>query len=52
MICKSISHYWLIEQLGQGGMCKVFLADDISLGRKVAIKVPPEAFSGGSERLA
>ncbi|MBN2317893.1 MAG: protein kinase, partial [Acidobacteria bacterium] len=43
MIGKSLAHYEIISQLGQGGMGEVFLASDTSLDRKVAIKFLPDS---------
>jgi serine/threonine-protein kinase len=37
--------YRFIEKIGQGGMAKVFLAEDVSLHRKVAIKVLGERYA-------
>ena len=52
MIGTSLSHYRITEKLGQGGMGKVYRAEDTNLSRQVAIKVLPDVFAHDAERLA
>jgi Tol biopolymer transport system component len=52
MIGKTLGHYRVGEQLGRGGMGEVYLADDLNLNRKVALKFLPEAFAADPERMA
>jgi serine/threonine protein kinase len=46
-----LGRYEIRSQLGVGGMGEVYLAQDTKLGRKVALKVLPAAFSEDAERL-
>ena len=45
------SRYSVISSLGAGGMGEVFLAEDKQLGRKVALKTLPAAFTNDKDRL-
>jgi serine/threonine-protein kinase len=51
LVGHSMSHYQVLSLLGAGGMGEVYLAQDMSLGRKVALKLLPPAFTRDQERL-
>jgi eukaryotic-like serine/threonine-protein kinase len=52
MIGSKLGHYEITTHLGSGGMGDVYQATDTKLGRSVAIKFLPEAFSHDTERVA
>src|SRR4029077_5815176 len=52
MIGTKLAHYEITTHLGSGGMGEVYQATDTKLGRSVAIKFLPDAFSHDTERVA
>ncbi len=51
MIGQTVSHYRIIERLGQGGMGVVYLAEDTVLGRRVAIKTLTDTTGPGNQHF-
>ena len=51
-IGQTLSHFKILEKIGAGGMGTVFLAEDLTLDRKVALKFLPDAFTSDPERMA
>jgi TolB-like protein len=51
LVGQTIGHYKISESIGTGGMGEVYLATDVTAGRKAALKLLPIRFTGDAERL-
>src|SRR6266542_1727735 len=51
LVGETIGHYKISKRIGTGGMGDVYLATDITAGRKAALKLLPARFTSDAERL-
>jgi serine/threonine protein kinase len=51
LVGQTFGHYKISQRIGSGGMGEVYLATDVTAGRKAALKLLPMRFTGDNERL-
>ena len=51
LVGQTFGHYKISKRIGTAGMGEVYLATDITAGRKAALKLLPVRFTGDAERL-
>ncbi|HWT01953.1 MAG TPA: protein kinase [Pyrinomonadaceae bacterium] len=51
LVGQCVGRYKILAELGAGGMGEVYLAEDTTLGRKIALKLLPDSFTNDADRL-
>src|SRR5256885_4964011 len=51
LVGQTFGHYKISKRIGSGGMGEVYLATDMTAGRKAALKLLPMRFTADAERL-